>query len=91
MHHPRRVGGLFGKAGSVAVAAAAAALLAACSGPGSSAPDTSAAAAPESVSTSIGSAPVALTLYDGQGLQNQRRSFGSSIFLATLPISRLLP
>jgi multiple sugar transport system substrate-binding protein/raffinose/stachyose/melibiose transport system substrate-binding protein len=69
MHHPRRVGGLFGKAGSVAVAAAAAALLAACSGPGSSAPDTSAAAAPESVSTSIGSAPVSLTLYDGQGLQ----------------------
>ena len=39
MHHPRRVGGLFGRAGSVAVAVAAAAVLAACSGPGSSAPD----------------------------------------------------
>ena len=69
MHHPRRVGGLVGRAGSVAVAVVAAAALAACSGPGSSAPDTSAAAAPESVSTSIGSAPVSLTLYDGQGLQ----------------------
>src|SRR6476469_3206413 len=69
MHHPRTVRGLVGRLGPVAVAVMAAAALAGCSGPGSSAPETSAAAAPESVSTSIGSAPVPLTLYDGQGLQ----------------------
>ena len=69
MHHPRTIGGLVGRAGSLAAAVVAATVVAACSGPGSSAPDTAAAAAPESVSTSIGTAPVELTLYDGQGLQ----------------------
>jgi len=51
------------------VAVLAAAALAACSAPGSSAPETSAAAAPETVSTSIGSEPIELTMYDGQGLK----------------------
>ena len=68
MHHPRMLGRLVGRAGSIVIAVVAAASLAACSGPGSSAPETS-AAAPESVSTSIPSDPITLTLYDGQGLK----------------------
>jgi raffinose/stachyose/melibiose transport system substrate-binding protein len=68
MQHARRVGGPAGRIGSIAVAVVAAVALAACSGPGSSAPASS-NTAPESVSTSIGSAPVSLTLYDGAGLK----------------------
>ncbi len=73
MKHPYLRGGRRQRIGSVAVATLAAlglgVSLAACA-PGSSAPESSAAAAPESVSTSIGSEPIELTMYDGQGLKN---------------------
>ncbi|MBT2597207.1 ABC transporter substrate-binding protein [Arthrobacter sp. ISL-72] len=52
-----------------AMLAVAAAATAACSGPGPAGGSTSSDAAPTSVSTSVGSEPVALKLYDGQGLK----------------------
>jgi multiple sugar transport system substrate-binding protein/raffinose/stachyose/melibiose transport system substrate-binding protein len=70
MKHPRRPGGCR-RLGSVAVATLAViglGALTACA-PGSSASDTTAAAAPEAVSTTLGSEPIELTLYDGQGLK----------------------
>jgi raffinose/stachyose/melibiose transport system substrate-binding protein len=69
MTHPRGVGRLARRAGSVALAAVTAVALAGCSAPGSSGSESSASAAPGSVSTSIGTAPITLKLYDGQGLK----------------------
>ncbi len=72
MKYPSPNSGRRRRIGSVAVATVAAiglgVSLAACA-PGSSAPASSAAAAPETVSTSLGSEPIELTLYDGQGLK----------------------
>ena len=61
--HARRV--VTGVLGTLAVAGAAA-----CSAPGPAASVAAADSTPTSVSTSIGSEPVSLTLYDGQGLKN---------------------
>lgn len=69
MKDPRRPGGRR-RIGSIAVATLAVVglgALTACA-PGSSADPTS-AAPPESVSTTLGSEPIELTLYDGQGLK----------------------
>src|SRR6476659_4374428 len=70
MKHPRRPGGRR-RLGSVAVAMLAVVglgALTACA-PGSSSSDATTAAAPQAVSTTLGSEPIELTLYDGQGLK----------------------
>lgn len=70
MKYPRRLGGRR-RIGSVAVATLAVVglgALTACA-PGSSSSDTTAAAAPQAVSTTLGAEPIELTLYDGQGLK----------------------
>lgn len=69
MTHPRGVGRLARRACAAAAAALTTTALVACSAPGSSGSETSSAAAPGAVSTSIGSEPVTLKLYDGQGLK----------------------
>ena len=61
---PTRRTVLFAATGALAVT-----VTAACSAPGSSSGGSAAQATPTSVSTDLGSAPVTLKLYDGQGLK----------------------
>ncbi len=65
---PRRAASRFRAAGVGVLATATAFALVACSAPGGSSGDD--ANEPSSVSTDLGTEPIALTLYDGAGLKN---------------------